>query len=326
MIISNFFNYRLDEIFNKLQNIYQQIGDLNIQHINIAKIENTNIISFAPEKIKNRINNKLYNIYQIDYGEFKIKLITNTITDLHIEILKRLITLHLFFNSINVLTKLNLTLYLFLENDKKLIPNSQNIILTGNMINSAQCLRGKYISIYRKEECLKTCIHEFIHFNGYDKYLDNKHIELNSYNNVELMETFAESMACILNIMFRINNFKQFKPYLKKEIQFSYHQTALMLKINNMSFYDLTSGNKKFNEKTNAIAYYILKLCLIKHINSFLNNPNKMVHILNAVLRKDKMNKRINKYINKLNTKKKYFSGRMTIHPKYTNSYKNIFI
>lgn len=294
-------------MLRKLKSI--RLGRYEIKELKPKRLRIMDKIYFASDEIKKEIMKYKLKRYQITYHGFKLIVVTNRLTLTHKKIINRILMLNIFFVQFDI--PRTLTAYIFLTDYLKWFPRpikNKQITITKEMVNSAQCVPGEYISIFRREECLKTCIHEYIHFIGLDHYLITYKINLNVSRNVDLRECFTETMACVFNILFYVNNIKEFERQLKKEIYFSYLQTKLLLSLNNMRLNELLEGNKQYQEETNSVSYYILKMFLLKHKEEFFANHDRIDVLLIKYLKKGL--KRIDEP--HVYTQNKY-SGRMTM-------------
>jgi hypothetical protein len=139
-----------------------------------------------------------------------------------------------------------------------------------------------HIVIFRQEECLKVLIHEMIHANHIDKHLRTSEMSKKFCVNYEVLlnETFTETLANLLNIFFiniRLNGTKKDLNVLyENEIKYSIYIYSKIL-----DYYKITSvydfiKNKKgqtcktiFPQKTNVMAYYLLKNILLIQNHDF---------------------------------------------------------
>jgi hypothetical protein len=184
----------------------------------------------------------------------------------------------------------------------KEFPLHKNHVLDVSNINSGfsdVCASVSNVTIFRKEEWFKVCIHELLHNFGADKSL----IELQGLKNVvkdlypikstmQLNESYVETWAIIINCLFWSNyannnlNLRQknaqFKKFILTEQIFSLFQCVKILKFMGITYKNLhqkstTSYNLRkiaYKEKTNVFAYYIIKLLFLHDYFSFLTFCN----------------------------------------------------
>ena len=274
--------------------------------------------NFASKKIIDHIySKKSLKFYQIFYDDVIIHLFTPNIDQKIKEILFRYFVIGNFFKEIydiEILSKVKL--FLILSPHKKYFPKKSKNQITFNMdmINSAQCLPTKSITIFRNEECLKTIIHEYVHLINFDyhlRYIPLKNINVN--HDVFMSESVAEFFAVIINSV--LNNPKNPISSIKKEQQFSIRQSSIILYLSNGITYEELfnmSSKKYISEKTNATAYYIIKTILLLNIEKTIEHLPHIEHIIHDLIKSTKLTKIINKSNIKLLANKRY-SARMTI-------------
>ena len=161
-----------------------------------------------------------------------------------------------------------------IENEKK---KNKSLELGPHECNSGLTyINLGHIVIYRQEEFLKVLIHEMIHANHIDEHLRTSEMSKKFCVNYEVLlnETFTETFANLLNIFFiniRLNGSKKDLNVLyKNEVKYSIYIYSRILdyyKIN--SVYDFIKSKKDntcktiFPQKTNVMAYYLLKNILL---------------------------------------------------------------
>ena len=172
----------------------------------------------------------------------------------------------------------------------------KDIIYNPDNINTAATDNRNMILIWRKEELLKSILHETVHFynldiknkslvSKYNKYFIDK-ININKDNYIDIGESYTETISNFLNCIFYINEnqkketniLKMFNENLMKEIQFSIFQSSKILYYQKYkSFNDLFIKNKKteLNQTTNMFSYHIIKSSLLFNIFDVFNNNSK---------------------------------------------------
>jgi hypothetical protein len=211
--------------------------------------------------------------------------------------IKQLIMRYCYFNYILESTKTPKILSLFLIDFPKLLFNTG--IIGPAEINTG-VTNGIYINITRKEEALKTLLHELIHFHEMDfrsipKNLDTllhkyfKNTTQEGYNmKLNLFEAYTEFTASILNIClfydYNINKTKKknYNLYIKncfyrliEQISYTYGKCYKLLKYFNCQIKENNYINKcKFNQKTNSVSYFLIKSYLYYYIIDFINCIN----------------------------------------------------
>jgi len=202
----------------------------------------------------------------------------------------------------------SLIIYFYFTSLEKQLPNSNIHVLDEINVNTAfttTCPRDSEIVVFRKEEWFKVFIHETIHnfgldFSDMNNYEPTKRIlnifKVNSI--VNLYESYTEFWAEIMNALFCSfvtlndkNNIEEFlsnfEIYINIEREYSFFQLVKTLRFMGLTYTDLYSNsehskilrNNLYKEKTNVLAYYIIKTVLINNYQAFLlwcktNNPS----------------------------------------------------
>lgn len=228
---------------------------------------------------------------------------TNKLINTKSKWLKQMILRYCYFNYILSSSKTPKVLSFFLIDFPKLLYNSG--IIGPAEINTGMT-NGIYINITRKEESLKTLLHELIHFHDMDfreipefinYYLKKRFRSVSDegYNmKLNLFEAYTECMASIINIMLfyeysnlfmttntEINKKKNYKLFiihlknkLSQQINYTFGKCYKLLK-----FYKcdkLDSCN--INQKTNTVSYFFIKSYLYYYLLSFI----KCIDLTNA--------------------------------------------
>jgi hypothetical protein len=214
--------------------------------------------------------------------------------------------------------KMNIFIY-FTQLEKNLPRNTKSISReNANTAFTTSCKLITELNIFREEEWFKVFIHETFHNLGLDFSSMNENLSQKSIlsifpvkSDVNLFETYCEMWAEIMNIMFIVfsscikekeeekekkeeinipSMIKKTEQLLHYERIFSVFQCIKVLHFFGLSYTDLyeKSNNKqlardhKFKEnRTNVLAYYILKSIYMFYLNDFLewcieNNNNSL--------------------------------------------------
>jgi hypothetical protein len=192
-----------------------------------------------------------------------------------------------------------LTIYIYLTNLKKEIPNSNITVLNEMHANTAftmTCPLKAEIVIYRKEEWFKVLLHETFHNFGLDFSDMNteacKSEILNIFpvaSEVNLYEAYAEFWAKIMNVLFcsyihlkNKNNVDDFltscENLINFEIKYSCFQMIKVLDFMDLNYKQLyqkglkneIARNNLYKEKTNILAYYIITFILLDNYGKFI--------------------------------------------------------
>ena len=187
----------------------------------------------------------------------------------------------------------SLDIYLYLIDLEKVLPDKgEHIdIMNANTAFTTSCKENTEINIFRYEEWYKVLIHETFHCLGLDfSEMDNAKTKIpilkmfSVKSEVNLTETYCEVWAETLNVMFIAfeNDVEEnidmmiykTENMLKWEQLFSIFQCSKVLDFYGITYGGLTSDKKqtqpRFKEKTNVLAYYILKTIFMFYSNEFI--------------------------------------------------------
>jgi hypothetical protein len=165
-------------------------------------------------------------------------------------------------------------------------PNKKKLIKLDNClhaihVNSGSTHFGKYMNIWRKEECEKVLIHELIHYldidagfsnsTGYDNYVNVLTKKYNIKGTVNPFECYTDGLAILIHTIYvSVKSGLNLNELLKIEINFVLFQAAKVL-----YYYGITNfnelGTKPICQSTSIFSYYILKSSLLYSINDFVN-------------------------------------------------------
>ena len=199
----------------------------------------------------------------------------------------------------NKLCSKNLTIFIYMTLLKKELPKTNSHILDQTNVNTAftrTCRPTSEIVIYRKEEWFKVLIHESFHNFGLD-FADMNNSKCHSQilrifkvsSEVNLYEAYTEFWAEIINASFcsflLLQNKNEFDVnefltnadfFINFERSYSFFQLVKTLDFMGLTYTDLYSTmsgtkNSKYNEKSNILAYYIIKTILLHNFQDFLS-------------------------------------------------------
>jgi hypothetical protein len=249
--------------------------------------------------------------------------------------IKQLILRYCYFNYILKISKTPKILSIFLIDFPKIIYKSNKI---GPVEINTGMTNGIYINITRKEEALKTLIHELIHFHNMDfrtipdklnKLLINnfKNITDEGYNmKFNLFEAYTECIASIINICLFYDYNKQktytenyilymtfFKDQLYKQMLYTFCKCYQLYKYFNCNQLDKC----KINQTTNTVSYFFIKSYFYYYIKEFIKCLNYKTLKFNNC---DTSFNRIYRIINKGLQKQE--KGQI-LHNLYKSSYNN---
>ena len=195
-----------------------------------------------------------------------------------------------------------LTIFIYMTLLKKELPKTNSHILDQTNVNTAftrSCRPTSEIVIFRKEEWFKVLIHESFHNFGLD-FADMNNSKCHSQilrifkvsSEVNLYEAYTEFWAEIINASFcsflllqnkndvddedddDINEFLTNADFfINFERSYSFFQLVKTLDFMGLTYTDLystVSTNTSYNEKSNILAYYIIKTILLHNFQDFL--------------------------------------------------------
>jgi len=187
----------------------------------------------------------------------------------------------------------DLTIYWYLTNHTKTLPNENEIIGRVN-VNSAftrACPKtANLIYIFREEEWFKVFIHESFHSLGLDfASLSEKVANKAMFSifpidcDLRFSEAYTECWAEIINVIFTciieynyngsdINIHKlsrEIENKMQDEIIFSLFQMSKILHHNHITYEELFKKNE-YKEASNVFSYFILKTIFLFYYNDFM--------------------------------------------------------
>jgi len=192
-----------------------------------------------------------------------------------------------------------LTIYFYFTSLEKKLPHSSSETLNENHINTAftfSCHADGEIVLFRKEEWFKVLIHETFHTFGLDfSDMDNTHCTqrirkmFKVISDVNAFEAYTEFWAETWNACFcsylhmkEKSNRKEFlfwaESYINIERKYSYFQLVKTLAFMGLTYKSLyledkvhsSLREKLYKEKTNVLAYYVMKTVLMSNYEDFL--------------------------------------------------------
>jgi hypothetical protein len=176
------------------------------------------------------------------------------------------------------------SIYCYLTPFKKELPEKRGEILSYDNANSAvtrPCLSSNEICIFRAEEMFKVFIHETFHAFNLDFSLHMKDVHVKQMKQMysiksefNIYETYAETWAEIMNIIFLSGDLIVANKMLQAEVAFSLHQMNKVLAYMGLDYSDLINGNgscvQKYKEETNVFCYYVLKALILFYWSDFI--------------------------------------------------------
>jgi hypothetical protein len=289
----NFYNIKIKKI-------------TNVSQIVRPKIFNSNTF---PEEIRNHIDELSYSEISYTFSLFNRKITIHFIVEEHnveldLDIYNRYVdNIIIWFYILNEYgskkCSSTFTIYFYFTSLEKKMPISNIDILDQIHVNTGfttTCPSDSEIVIFRKEEWFKVLIHESFHnfaldFSDMNTNACTKDIlsifKVNS--EVNLFESYTEFWAEIINCSFcsffslkkksDINQFlSNFEILVNIERANSFFQLVKTLDFMGLNYKNMYSNNKQsqilrdnlYKEKSNILAYYIIKVVLINNYQGFL--------------------------------------------------------
>ena len=296
-------------LINLKKHIFYNINIKKITHISqISRPKNFNSNSF-PEDIRNHIDNLSLTEISYTFSLFDRKItihfiVEEAVEEHNLDIYNRYVdTIILWFYILNEYgskkCSSTFTIFLYFTSLEKSLPNSNIDILDQIHVNTAfttTCPINSEIVIFRKEEWFKVLIHESFHnfaldFSDMNTNESTKDI-LSIFpvsSEVNLYESYTEFWGEIMNALFcsflnlknksNVEEFlSNFEFYINFERTYSFFQLVKSLEFMGLNYKNLYSESKQsqilrntlYKEKTNVLAYYVIKTILINNYQGFL--------------------------------------------------------
>lgn len=248
---------------------------------------------FVPDHVREYIEQKsrFYVTHQYEYKsrEFKIIMVCE---DENVERKKGIVedmfkwlTIIVDMGSLPQNCAKTTTIYCYLTPFKKELPSKRGESISYDNANSAvtrPCSSKNEICIFREEELFKVFIHETFHAFNLDFSLHMKDIHVkqmkqmfNIKSEFNIYETYAETWAEIINILFLSGDIGVANKMLQAEVAFSLHQMNKILIYMGLEYSDIimsrsSSSYQKYKEETNSFCYYVLKALILFYWSDFV--------------------------------------------------------
>ena len=303
------YNHLLNLKKNKRDNFYN-IKIKKITNVSqISRPRNFNSNSF-PEEIRNQIDHLSLSEISYTFSLFDRKITLHFVVEEpevehKIDIYNKYVdAIIMWFYILNEYgskkCSSSFTVFLYFTSLEKKLPESNIDILDQIHVNTAfttTCPKDSEIVIFRKEEWFKVLIHESFHnfaldFSDMDTSECTRDIlsifPVNS--EVNLFESYTEFWAEIMNALFcSFFNLKNktdaeefhsnFEFFINFERTYSFFQLVKTLDFMGLNYKNIYSRTKQseilrktlYKEKSNVLAYYIIKVILINNYQGFLS-------------------------------------------------------
>ena len=312
------------------KSLYNFFKNLDLVTVKIISYKESYVSSLKIDSpfVSQEVTDKLCTLNQL----FELKLLIGDI-NLTINIYYSIHDLQKFLNEIIPLIRLLFSInpiknkiiilnYYLIDVKKELKEGFQIPCIIGkDEANSGSCLRDSnesIVNIWRTEEIAKVSLHELIHALGYDYVEDTQsiiHHYKDKYNiisdKINTNETYTEIWANLINFFWisqkvERKQYELFITLIGLEKEFCKFQAFKIFYVTQLSTLEID-----INQKTNTLAYYIircelyhrlpqfLKMCRIHFKNYIEINPKKWFDFL----LKNKLLKKNNRKFNKINDK-----------------------
>ena len=273
----------------KIKNVTTEITRISLRE-QIPKCSMLTTSDFVPEHILEYIEkeSKVYTTHQYVYKERQFKIIM-VFDDANVERKKGIVEdMFKWLTMIVDMSKLpancaqTTTIYCYLTPFKKTLPPKSGEFLSYDNANSAvttSCSASNEICIFREEELFKVFIHETFHaFNlDFSLHMRDSHVlKMKQLYHIKsdfnIYETYAETWAEIMNIVFLSGDVSVVNKMLQAEVAFSLHQMNKVLAYMGLDYADLVNGVAyvKYKEETNVFCYYVLKTVMLFYASDFI--------------------------------------------------------
>jgi len=174
--------------------------------------------------------------------------------------------------------------FIFLSNCKKEKITDEEHCWTSFHVNTGCTYRYRCgeITIWRKEELLKTVYHEMIHALGWDSPIDQNetisqqihhHFDFVEEGAILVHEAYTETWATLLNVYVCASSEDQVQMLVDQERRFILFQVAKTLHASGIeSFRAFLSKQAEFCQTTNVFSYFFMKSALLWDIAWFVDH------------------------------------------------------
>lgn len=293
----------LIHFYNKIKKEYDKIN-ISVDNIDYCKTDDMNINEkygrdrFFPKPILEDVNQNLihcfllnyYNTHIHIYTKYNIKQINGNKNGI-LKIIKNICKI-IFITRRLFADENELTIHYFDCEIEKRFPEKKGIVLSEENCNSGSSYVGSYLMfVYRREEYIRVLIHELIHsFMGdYSLINDNFNLALskvfclNNDDNININETYTESLATIINLIFHYLELDREKKDKKKrdfkklekmlQIEFEHSVLACVTILDHYDYKSIKQLRRDDNncktllQKTSVFNYYILKPFMLYNLD-----------------------------------------------------------
>lgn len=281
-------NHHLMQVLFFVENIYndfvkhkKEVGALTFTPVSPNTLVMTEMGPYISPELRKMINKLSFQNVELNYSycgiQVSIKIYKQSSYSCRkVETLLELIHFMIFYcRKVNASFKDQLTIKLILSPFKKELSD----VLCAFNVNSGFSRRDyvnglSSIVVYREEEAAKVLIHELLHAFDIDCKTSMSDDEqrfaklFGMYSGVKINESFTDAYACLLNVVYcslvlsrlhgeaHQNIIKQFINFERKHI----------VKIGQRVWLKVSNQRK---EKTNVIAYYVIKALIWSNIEGF---------------------------------------------------------
>lgn len=296
-----------DKLKAKLQTFYKDITEISKEtprftHEEAQNVkDNTSLLgsNFVPSIISSEIKKcKRFFIFKTKINNkfnVTVKFLVNNNDEIndYFNIFKKIYIWLKFIYKYSDTKQTKFTLYIYLSDYKKKLPDTKTELLSQVNCNTAvtyACAINGECLIYRKEEWFKVLIHETMHslcldFSGLDyPKLKSKVKELFPIKSeFEISESYSEFWATFLNSAFEsffvseteASFIKNWEIMMYFENIFTFFQVIKILDFLEIIDYENLLIKSTYKEKTHVFEYYIIKMIFLFNYDSFFQLCDK---------------------------------------------------
>jgi len=297
-------NKKLTKIFTDIKKAYKKI-DVQLDDIQFVRANEFEMINqlhknrFFPDEIIEHIQEKLIYCFVIKFMNTTI----NFFTDKH---MNRIVNnIDPTVGIINTICRLVFLVRTLMKNSnhlelnyfdcphKKVFPKHRGEMLNEGNCNSGSSYVGNYqMYVYRREEYKRVVIHELIHsfLGDYHLIEDEFNLKLQKYfclddlENININETYTETFATVINMVFTVlergDGVRDLGKYFDNEFK---HSVKVLVSI--LRHYRYTSIEQLVRQKkgdckilqqgTSVFNYYVMKPFMLANLDGLLSLNNK---------------------------------------------------
>lgn len=271
----------VENIYDDFVKEKNEIGALTFTQLRPNTVVLTEMGPYISPELRKMINKLTFQNVELNYSycgiQVSIKIYKqSSYSSRKVKTLLELINFMIFYcRKVNVSFKDKLTIKLVLSPFKKELSDVLCAFNVNSGFTSKDYVNGlSSIVVYREEEAAKVLIHELLHAFEIDcKTLmsddEQRFAELfGMYSGVKINESFTDAYACLLNVVYCSLVLSRLHGEAHQNIikQFVNFERMHIVKIGQRVWLKVSNQRK---EKTNVIAYYVIKALIWSNIEGF---------------------------------------------------------